>query len=110
MEFAVKFLQIADPSDRSNIDKFLNYLIDNSIVDERLVSVGQSPALKNYDSVMLKLFRLYLAGDIAGFTKLLETDGAAIAALSKYTTDCRYQPQAVPSQAEGAVHCKAGCR
>jgi hypothetical protein len=34
------------------------------------VSVGQSSSLKDYDSVMFLLFKLYLAGDLAGYSKL----------------------------------------
>lgn len=93
VDFVVKYLQIAEVTDTVNIDKFLSYLIDNSTVDERLVSVGQSPALKEYNSVMFRLFKLYLSGDIAGFHKLVQTEQAAIEKLGILATNIRNQHQ-----------------
>lgn len=80
-------MEIADTNDTANIDGFLSYLVNNSTVDERLIAVGQSPALRSYNSVMFRLFKLYLAGDIAGFHQLVKEEQAAIAKLGTIRSD-----------------------
>jgi len=51
------------------------------------VAVGQSPALRHYDSVMFRLFKLYLASDIAGFHQLVNQEPAAIEKLGITSAD-----------------------
>mgnify|MGYP007037035879 CR=1 FL=1 len=70
MEFIMKFLEIASTTDKANIDKFLGYLTSHSIVNEKMVILSLSNNLKNYDSLMFKLFRIYVEGDLTSYNKL----------------------------------------
>lgn len=46
-----------------------------------MVAVGQSETLRTYDSVMFKLFKTYLAGDLDSYTKLIAEQSEEIAKL-----------------------------
>lgn len=83
VQFIVKFLLITSPTDKENIDRFLGYLIGHSTVDEKMVAVGQSDTLKTYDSLMFKLFKIYLAGDLDSYTKLAAENAEEISKLGR---------------------------